>query len=161
VAAPERVTVIDTPTAADLEREALLRADADVVVMAAAVADYRPSAPSPDKRPKDGATWSIDLEPTADVLAVLGASRRPGQVLVGFAADTGNGGIERARDKRLAKNANLFVFNDVSRPDIGFDASDNEVVVLSSSGERTIEKAPKTVVAAAVLDEVERLLSAT
>jgi phosphopantothenoylcysteine decarboxylase/phosphopantothenate--cysteine ligase len=161
VAAPERVTVIDTPTAADLEREALLRADADVVVMAAAVADYRPAAPSPDKRPKDGATWSIDLEPTADVLAVLGASRRPGQVLVGFAADTGNGGIERARDKRLAKNANLFVFNDVSRPDIGFDASDNEVVVLSSSGERTIEKAPKTVVAAAVLDEVERLLSAT
>ena len=161
VAAPERVTVIETPTAADLEREALTRADADVVVMAAAVADYRPSAPSPDKRPKDGATWSIDLEPTADVLAALGASRRPGQVLVGFAADPGNGGIERAREKRLAKNADLFVFNDVSRPDIGFDASDNEVVVVSSNGERTIEKAPKTVVAAAVLDEVERLLSAT
>ena len=161
VAAPERVTVIETPTAADLEREALTRADADVVVMAAAVADYRPSAPSPDKRPKDGTKWSIDLEPTADVLAALGASRRPGQVLVGFAADTGNGGIERARAKRLAKNADLFVFNDVSRPDIGFDASDNEIVVLSGSGERTIEKAPKTVVAAAVLDEVERLLSAT
>lgn len=161
VAAPERVTVIETPTAADLEREALTRADADVVVMAAAVADYRPSAPSPDKRPKGGATWSIDLEPTADVLAALGASRRPGQVLVGFAADSGNGGIERARQKRLAKNADLFVFNDVSRPDIGFDASDNEVVVVSSNGERTIEKAPKTVVAAAVLDEVERLLSAT
>jgi phosphopantothenoylcysteine decarboxylase / phosphopantothenate---cysteine ligase len=161
VAAPERVTVIETPTAADLEREALTRADADVVVMAAAVADYRPSAPSPDKRPKGGATWSIDLEPTADVLAALGASRRPGQVLVGFAADSGNGGIERAREKRLAKNADLFVFNDVSRPDIGFDASDNEVVVVSSNGERTIEKAPKTVVAAAVLDEVERLLSAT
>jgi phosphopantothenoylcysteine decarboxylase/phosphopantothenate--cysteine ligase len=160
VAAPERVTVIETPTAADLEREALIRADADVVVMAAAVADYRPTTPSPDKRPKEGATWSIDLEPTADVLAALGASRRPGQVLVGFAADTGNGGIERAREKRLAKNADLFVFNDVSRPDIGFDASDNEVVVLSTSGERTIEKAPKTVVAAAVLDEVERLLSA-
>ena len=161
VAAPERVTVIETPTAADLEREALTRADADVVVMAAAVADYRPSAPSPDKRPKGGATWSIDLEPTADVLAALGASRRPGQVLVGFAADSGNGGIKRAREKRLAKNADLFVFNDVSRPDIGFDASDNEVVVVSSNGERTIKKAPKTVVAAAVLDEVERLLSAT
>ena len=161
VAAPERVRVIETPTAADLEREALTRADADVVVMAAAVADYRPSAPSPDKRPKGGATWSIDLEPTADVLAALGASRRPGQVLVGFAADSGNGGIKRAREKRLAKNADLFVFNDVSRPDIGFDASDNEVVVVSSNGERTIKKAPKTVVAAAVLDEVERLLSAT
>ena len=161
VAAPERVTVIETPTAADLEREALTRADADVVVMAAAVADYRPSAPSRDKRPKGGAMWSIDLEPTADVLAALGASRRPGQVLVGFAADSGNGGIERAREKRLAKNADLFVFNDIGRSDIGFDAPDNEVVVLSSGGERTIEKAPKTVVAAAVLDEVERLLSAT
>jgi phosphopantothenoylcysteine decarboxylase/phosphopantothenate--cysteine ligase len=161
VAAPEGVTVIQTPTAADLEREALIRADADVVVMAAAVADYRPSSPSPDKRPKDGSAWSVELEPTADVLAALGAANRAGQVLVGFAADVGTGGLERAREKRLAKNADLFVFNDVSRRDIGFDTFDNEVVVLSNNGERTIEKAPKRVVATAVLDEVERLLSAT
>jgi phosphopantothenoylcysteine decarboxylase / phosphopantothenate---cysteine ligase len=161
VAAPDGITVIQTPTAADLEREALTRADADVVVMAAAVADYRPSSPSSDKRPKDGSAWSVDLEPTADVLAALGAARRAGQVLVGFAAHTGIGGLERAREKRLAKNADLFVFNDVSRPDIGFDAPDNEVVVISNNGERTIEKAPKRVVAAAVLDEVERLLSTT
>jgi phosphopantothenoylcysteine decarboxylase / phosphopantothenate---cysteine ligase len=161
VAAPDGVTVVETPTAADLEREALTRGDADVVIMAAAVADYRPSTPSSDKRPKDGARWSIELEPTPDVLAALGASRRTGQVLVGFSAEAGTSGIERAREKRLAKKADLFVFNDVSRPDIGFDAPDNEVVVLSSNGERTIEKAPKTVVAAAVLDEVERLLSAT
>jgi phosphopantothenoylcysteine decarboxylase / phosphopantothenate---cysteine ligase len=160
VAAPEGVTVIETPTAADLEREALERADSDVVVMAAAVADYRPSSPSPDKRPKDGAAWPVELEPTADVLAALGAARRAGQVLVGFAADAGTGGLERAREKRLAKKADLFVFNDVSRADIGFDTPDNEVVVLSKNGERTIEKAPKAVVAAAVLDEVERLLSA-
>jgi phosphopantothenoylcysteine decarboxylase/phosphopantothenate--cysteine ligase len=161
VAAPDGVTVIQTPTVADLEREALTRADSDVVVMAAAVADYRPSTPSADKRSKDGAPWSIELEPTADVLAALGAARREGQVLVGFAADAGNGGLERAREKRLAKHADLFVFNDVSRPDIGFDVPHNEVVVVSDSGERTIEKAPKRVVAAAVLDEVERLLSAT
>jgi phosphopantothenoylcysteine decarboxylase/phosphopantothenate--cysteine ligase len=161
VAVPGGVTVVQTPTAADLEREALTRADADVVVMAAAVADYRPSTPTEDKRPKDGATWSVELEPTPDVLAAIGGARRAGQVLVGFAADTGNNGLERAREKRLAKNADLFVFNDVSRTDIGFDTLDNEVVVLSSNGERTIEKAPKTVVAAAVLDEVERLLSAT
>jgi phosphopantothenoylcysteine decarboxylase/phosphopantothenate--cysteine ligase len=95
------------------------------------------------------------------MLAAIGAARRPGQVIVGFAADEGEAGLERARDKRRAKNADLFVFNDVSRTDIGFDTLDNEVVVLSSNGERTIEKAPKTVVAAAVLDEVERLLSAT
>jgi phosphopantothenoylcysteine synthetase/decarboxylase len=80
-------------------------------------------------------------------------------VLVGFAADGADAGLARAREKRLAKNADLVVFNDVSRPDIGFDAADNEVVVLSGDGERTVEKSPKGVVAAAVLDEVERLLS--
>jgi phosphopantothenoylcysteine decarboxylase/phosphopantothenate--cysteine ligase len=161
VPAPPGITVVDTPTAADLEREALARADSDVVVMAAAVADYRPSSPSPDKRPKDGSAWSVELEPTTDVLAAIGAARHAGQVLVGFAADTGSQGLERAREKRVAKNADLFVFNDVSRPDIGFDAADNEVVVLTENGDRLIEKAPKRVVAAAVLDEVERLLSDT
>ena len=157
---PPGVTVVETPTAADLEREALARADADVIVMAAAVADYRPASPSDEKRAKDGAAWAVELEPTADVLAAIGAGRRAGQVIVGFAADHGDPGLARAREKRLAKNADLFVFNDVSRADIGFDAPDNEVVVLSENGEQTVEKAPKRVVAAAVLDEVERLLSA-
>ena len=161
VPAPPGVTLVETPTAADLEREALERSDADVVVMAAAVADYRPVAPLEDKRPKDGAEWEVSLEPTTDVLAAIGAQRRNGQVLVGFAADHGEAGLERARRKRVAKNADLFVFNDVSRADIGFDALENEVVVVSADGERAIAKAPKPLVAAAVLDEVERLLSAT
>jgi phosphopantothenoylcysteine decarboxylase / phosphopantothenate---cysteine ligase len=159
VSAPSGVTVVETPTAADLEREALARADADVIVMAAAVADYRPASPSEEKRPKDGAPWNVQLEPTADVLAAIGAGRKPGQVIVGFAAEHGDSGLARAREKRLAKNADLFVYNDVSRADIGFDGFDNEIVVLSANGERTVEKAPKRVVAAAVLDEVERLLS--
>ena len=159
VPAPAGVTVVETPTAADLEREALFRAEADVIVMAAAVADYRPPAPLTEKRPKDTATWTIELEPTSDVLAALGAARRPGQVLVGFAADGAAPGLERARAKRAAKGADLFVFNDVSRSDIGFDAPQNEVVVLSETGEHRVEKAPKREVAAAVLDEVERLLS--
>jgi len=161
VPAPTGVTLVETPTAADLEREALERADADVIVMAAAVADYRPAAPLQEKRPKDGVEWEVALEPTTDVLAAIGATRRNGQVLVGFAADHGATGLERARAKRIEKKADLFVFNDVSRPDIGFDAPENEVVVVSERGERTIEKAPKPVVAAAVLDEVERLLSST
>ena len=156
---PHGVTLVETPTAADLEREARARADADVIVMAAAVADYRPVAPLEEKRAKDGDSWSVDLAPTPDVLAAIGASRTTNQVLVGFAADRGENGLARARDKRAAKNADIFVFNDVGRPDIGFDAPDNEVVVLSAGGERTIAKAPKPVVAAAVLDEVERLLS--
>jgi len=161
VPAPAGVTLVETPTAADLEREALERVDADVIVMAAAVADYRPAAPLEEKRPKDDAAWEVALEPTTDVLTAIGARRRNGQVLVGFAADHGNTGLERARAKRIAKKADLFVFNDVSRTDIGFDALENEVVVVSERGERTIEKAPKPVVAAAVLDEVERLLSST
>jgi phosphopantothenoylcysteine decarboxylase / phosphopantothenate---cysteine ligase len=159
VPAPLGVTVVDTPTAADLERETLARKDADVIVMAAAVADYRPASPSDEKRVKDGEPWTVELQPTPDVLAAIGAGRRSGQVIVGFAADHGDSGLERAREKRRAKNADLFVFNDVSRADIGFDASDNEVVVLSDEGEQTVEKAPKRVVAAAVLDEIERLLS--
>jgi phosphopantothenoylcysteine decarboxylase/phosphopantothenate--cysteine ligase len=159
VPAPRGVTLVETPTAADLEREALERADADVIVMAAAVADYRPAEASGAKRPKDGDTWAVELEPTADVLSAIGSSRTAGQVLVGFAADHGETGLARARAKRVAKNADLFVFNDVSRDDIGFDVSDNEVVVVSEHGERTVEKSPKAVVAAAVLDEVERLLS--
>ena len=156
---PGDVTVVETPTAADLEREALARSNADVIVMTAAVADYRPSAPSASKRPKDARTWNVELEPTVDVLAVLGAARRPGQVLVGFAADGLDPGLERAREKRRAKGVDVMVFNDVSRGDIGFDAPDNEVVVLTEEGEREIPKAPKGVVAAVVLDEVERLLN--
>jgi len=157
---PVGIALVDTPTAADLEREALARADADVIVMAAAVADYRPAQPLDGKRPKEPAPWTLELEPTSDVLAALGAARRPDQVLVGFAADGAGRGLERAREKRLAKSADLFVFNDVSRTDIGFDAFDNEVIVLSEAGERHVGKAPKREIAAAVLDEVERLLPA-
>ncbi len=159
VPAPAGITVVETPTAADLEREALARADADVIVMAAAVADYAPSDALHRKRPKDDQSWTVVLEPTTDVLAALGAARRPGQVLVGFAADGAGEGLERARAKRIAKQVDLVVYNDVSRNDIGFDAPENEVVVLSGEGERNVPKAPKREIAAAVLDEVERLLS--
>ncbi len=159
VPAPAGVELVETPAAADLEREALARgADADVVVMAAAVADYRPAAARAGKRPKDRATWTVELEPTADVLAALGARRRDEQILVGFAADHGERGLERAREKLDRKGADLFVFNDVSRTDIGFDAVENEVTLVSAAGERTVRKAPKEEIAAAVLDEVERLL---
>jgi phosphopantothenoylcysteine decarboxylase/phosphopantothenate--cysteine ligase len=163
VAVPTGVELVQTPTAADLEREALARAgEAEVVVMAAAVADYRPASALAAKRAKDGAGWTVELEPTTDVLAELGARRRAGQVLVGFAAehpgDDGAAGLERARAKRANKGADLVVFNDVSRSDIGFDAPDNEVTLLSATGERALAKAPKDAIAAAILDEVERLL---
>ncbi len=159
VAAPPGVELVETPSAADLEREALARAaDADVVIMAAAVADYRPAEVLAAKRPKDRAGWTVELEPTVDVLASLGAERRPGRLLVGFAADQGELGLERARQKLTNKNADLFVFNDVGREDIGFDTADNEVTLVSAAGERLVAKASKPEIAAAVLDEVERLL---
>jgi len=159
VPAPAGVEVVETPTAEDLEREALSRApEADVVVMAAAVADYRPAEALAAKRPKDTATWTLELEPTTDVLSALGERRREGQLLVGFAAETGDAGLDRAREKLARKGADLFVLNDVSRPDIGFDASDNEVTLVAASGERSVAKAPKEEVAAAILDEVESLI---
>jgi phosphopantothenoylcysteine decarboxylase/phosphopantothenate--cysteine ligase len=158
VPAPAGVTVVQTPTAADVEREALARADADVIVMAAAVADYRPAAPETAKRPKDGAPWTVELTPTTDVLAALGASRSQEQVLVGFAADGASPGLDRAREKRIAKNADLIVFNDISREDIGFDTTENEVVLVSHGIEQHVAKAPKSDIAAAVLDEVERII---
>jgi phosphopantothenoylcysteine decarboxylase/phosphopantothenate--cysteine ligase len=159
VAVPEGVEVVPTPTAADLEREALARAgEADVVVMAAAVADYRPAEALSAKRPKDAASWTLELEPTTDVLATLGERRHDGQLLVGFAAETGDGGLERAREKLARKGADLFVWNDVARPDIGFDARDNEVVLVTAGGERVVPKAPKDEIAGAILDEVESLL---
>ena len=159
VPAPPGVELVETPAAADLEREALARgAGADVVIMAAAVADYRPAAALAAKRPKDRSVWTVELEPTTDVLAALGAARSPGQVLVGFAADEGEQGLARAREKLEGKNADLFVYNDVARADIGFDSVDNEVTLVSGHGERTVAKAPKVEIAAAILDEVERLL---
>ena len=156
---PAGVAVVETPTAAELAEEALARADADVVLMAAAVADYRPVRGAADKRSKDAERMDVELEPTEDVLAELGRRRSNGQVLVGFAADHGTPGLERARAKLVAKAVDLVVFNDVSRADIGFDAADNEVVIFSTSGERAVGKAPKSSIAAAVLDEVERLLA--
>jgi phosphopantothenoylcysteine decarboxylase/phosphopantothenate--cysteine ligase len=126
--------------------------------MAAAVADYRPAEPSREKRPKDGEPWTVELEPTADVLRQLGQQRRDGQVLIGFAADRGEAGLARAREKLAAKHTDLIVFNDVSRDDIGFDATDNEVVLVSAAGERRIQKAPKERIASEIVDEIVKLL---
>ena len=155
---PGRVELVPAPTAAELEREMLARADADVVVMAAAVADYRPVAPTTKKRPKNREPWTVTLEPTGDVLWQLGERRHDGQLLVGFAADRGERGLARAREKLLAKKSDLIVFNDVSRDDIGFDTSENEVVLVSSTGERRIRKAPKERIAGEILDEIAELM---
>jgi len=156
--APAGVEVVPAPTAADLGREMLARADADVVVMAAAVSDYRPGNPESGKRPQDKEPWTITLEPTDDVLAELGRRKRNGQILVGFAAEGSEDGLERARGKLANKNGNLFVYNDVSQPGVGFESEDNEIVLLSALGERKLGRRSKEECAVAILDEVEALL---
>jgi phosphopantothenoylcysteine decarboxylase/phosphopantothenate--cysteine ligase len=158
LAPPSGVEVVETPTAADLEREALSRAGADVIVMAAAVADYRAPEPVNGKRPKDGAPWSLELTATTDIARALGEGRSAGQVLVAFGAEHGAAGLERKRAMLTDKNVDLVVYNDVGRTDIGFDSPDNEVTLITARGDRLVERAPKTAIAAAILDEIERLI---
>jgi phosphopantothenoylcysteine decarboxylase/phosphopantothenate--cysteine ligase len=158
VTAPTGIRVIETPTAAAMLAEARAHADADLVLMAAAVADYRPAAPTEAKRTKGNDTWRVELEPTTDILRALAEQRTDGQIFVGFAADQGEPGLARAREKLVAKGVDLVVYNDVSREDIGFDVPENEVVLIGADGERRLEKAPKDRIAAAIVDTVEELL---
>jgi phosphopantothenoylcysteine decarboxylase/phosphopantothenate--cysteine ligase len=158
VPVPTGIEIVPAPTAADVGREILARGDADVVVMAAAVSDYTPGKPEEGKRPKDREPWTITLEPTDDVLAELGRRKHNGQILVGFAAEGGESGLERAKAKLANKNGNLFVYNDVSQPGVGFESEDNELVLLSSRGEKKIGRRSKEECAVAILDEVEALL---
>jgi len=155
---PRGIEVVETPTAAAMLDEALAHGDADVVLMAAAVADYRPAEAAAEKRPKDEHVWQVTLEPTTDVLRTLGERRSNGQVLIGFAADHGEPGLARAREKLERKRVDLVVYNDVSRSDIGFDAGDNEVVLITAAGERRVTKAPKDRIAVTIVDTAEELL---
>jgi len=155
---PVAVETIPTPSAEAMRDAALALADVDVALLAAAVADYRPAETLAGKRPKDERPWTVELEPTVDIARELGERKRPGQVLVLFGAEHGDAGLERKRGMLESKHADLVVFNDVGRADIGFDAEENEVVLLTQDGERAVPKAPKARIAAAVLDAVEDLL---
>ena len=157
--APAGVEVVATPTAADLEREALARGDADVILMAAAVADYRPASAGRRKRPKDGATWTIELD--ADGRHRPRARRRaarPGRCSSRSAPSTAPRGSSASGRCCGDKNVDLVVYNDVGRGDIGFDSPDNEVTLITADGDRVVPQAPKPAIAGAILDEVERLL---
>jgi phosphopantothenoylcysteine decarboxylase/phosphopantothenate--cysteine ligase len=156
---PHGVETIPTPSAESMRDAALALADVDVALLAAAVADYRPVEAIAGKRPKDERGWTLELQPTEDIAGALGARKRPGQVLVAFGAEHGAEGLARKRAMLDTKNADLVVFNDVGRADIGFDSGENEVVLVSRDGERTVPKTSKPQVAAAILDEVERFLT--
>ena len=149
------VTRVDVETAADMEHAVGAAAEgADVVVMAAAVADFRPKRSTTQKLSKEEGLPELVLEPTPDILAGLAARRRPGQVLVGFAAET-HEVLERGRRKLARKGVDLLVVNDVSAPGAGFDHDTNAVVILGAAGSaQEIPLTSKDAVANAVLDSV-------
>ncbi len=157
---PEGVVVRAVETAAELgEACADEFARCDVLLMAAAVADFRPIAPADTKLKKHAADApdAIALEPTPDVLSGLAAARRADQTIVGFAAEHGDGALAYAREKLVRKGLDAIVVNDISRPDIGFDVPENEVTIITAGGERAVPRAAKAAIADAILDEVERL----
>jgi phosphopantothenoylcysteine decarboxylase/phosphopantothenate--cysteine ligase len=135
---------------------------ADVVVMAAAVADYAPAHQAGEKISKADGPLTLTLERTRDILADLARmpSRASGTpVLVGFAAETGDA-VAKARAKRAKKDVDLIVANDVSQPGVGFDAETNAVTLVSATSERAVPLQSKDRIAAAILDRVEELMRA-
>jgi phosphopantothenoylcysteine decarboxylase/phosphopantothenate--cysteine ligase len=149
------ITRVDVETAADMEQAMGAAADgADVVVMAAAVADFRPKATAGTKLSKEDGLPELVLEPTTDILAGLARRRPPGQVIVGFAAET-HDVLERGRRKLERKGVDLLVVNDVSAPGAGFDHDTNAVVILGADA--NVDEVPltsKDAVGNAVLDRV-------
>ncbi len=170
VAGPTRLepptveTLVRVRSAAQMH-EAVMKvaADADAIVMAAAVADYTPAAPAPGKIAKDDAPLALALERTRDILADLGAMRAalrsPAPVLVGFAAETEDV-VGKARAKRERKQVDLVVANDVSHDDRGFDAPTNAVTIVGPGGDEQVPLQSKERVASIILDRVEGLLRA-
>jgi phosphopantothenoylcysteine decarboxylase/phosphopantothenate--cysteine ligase len=154
-----RVRYLDVVSAADVltacEQEFPA---ADVLLMAAAVADFRPAQAAASKLKKEGRDGlELRLEPTPDVLSGLAAARTPGQVLVGFAAEHGEGAIAYGRGKLERKGLDAVVVNDISRADIGFDGDHNEVTIVTATAEQRVERASKAEVARAICDAVTKL----
>jgi phosphopantothenoylcysteine decarboxylase/phosphopantothenate--cysteine ligase len=151
---PEPFETVSVESAEEMFDAVMSRfADVDVVIMAAAVADFRPKAVAGEKLKKRDGVPEIVLEPTPDILGALGAAK-DGQLLVGFAAETENV-REHAADKLARKQVDLMVANDVSAPDCGFEVDTNRAMLLDSSG--TVEETPllsKVALAGVILDRV-------
>lgn len=162
IAAPSGVDVVRVRSAADMHREVMARAAGmDVIVMAAAVADYTPEEVSAEKIAKSDGPMTLRLKRTPDILADLGqvrastGSARP--VLVGFAAETEDV-LARARKKRASKRVDMIVANDVSRPDAGFEVETNAVTIVTAGEEEAVDLQSKMQVAERILNQVEKVL---
>jgi phosphopantothenoylcysteine decarboxylase / phosphopantothenate---cysteine ligase len=159
--APPGVARVDVETAAELK--AALEEEFDsshVLLMAAAPADFRPRVAQEQKIAREGGDGlDLNLEATDDILAALGAARRPDQTVVGFAAETSAAGIDRAREKLERKGADAIVLNDVSRSEIGFESPANEVVIVERDAATEVPLASKEEIAEAILDRIQALRS--
>ena len=154
---PEGVDYVSITTAAELCQSVLSRAeDCDIVIQAAAPADFRPKSMSVEKIKKTGRGLTLELENTTDIAAALGARKREGQILVAFAAETSNL-TRNARQKLEKKNADLVVANDVTRPGAGFQGDTNAVTIFSRTDAREIPMNGKREIAEAILDRVAEL----
>jgi phosphopantothenoylcysteine decarboxylase / phosphopantothenate---cysteine ligase len=159
--APHGVRVVAVETAAEMQAAVEAEGDADVIVMAAAVADFRPKAAAEGKIKKQDGVPEIVLEPTPDILAGLGAAKRRGQVLVGFAAETDDL-LANAGAKLRAKHLDLIVANDVAAPGVGFGHDTNAVTLLRPDADPvTVELRDKRAIAREILDLVVEIRSAT
>jgi phosphopantothenoylcysteine decarboxylase/phosphopantothenate--cysteine ligase len=155
--APAGVRRIDVETAAQLAEAAEAEfGEAQVLLMAAAPADFRTTEAASGKLQRSG-SLELSLEPTADILAALAAKRSEGQTIVGFAAEHGGDAVERARGKLRRKGADMIVLNDVSDPEIGFESERNAVTLIRAEGETEVPIASKDEIAEAILGEVDRL----
>jgi phosphopantothenoylcysteine decarboxylase/phosphopantothenate--cysteine ligase len=156
---PAGVKRIDVETTAELSYETVERFETQhVLLMAAAPADFRTEPITGKIKRQD--SLNLNLQPTEDILARLAGERGEGQTLVGFAAEHGGDAVARARAKLARKGADLIVLNDVSDPTIGFESPENEVLLVTAADEEEVPKAPKDVVAEAILDRVDRLRAA-
>jgi phosphopantothenoylcysteine decarboxylase / phosphopantothenate---cysteine ligase len=149
------VRQVEASTAAEMHAEVMGRLpDVDILIMAAAVADYRVAeGPAGGKVGKGRDEWTIDLAATTDILCDV-AEHHKGQFIVGFAAEYGLEGLGRARAKMERKKLDMIVFNDISRTDIGFDSDFNEVRILTKDSEVLLARAPKETIAELILDNV-------
>jgi phosphopantothenoylcysteine decarboxylase/phosphopantothenate--cysteine ligase len=151
------IEYVDVGSAAELAGACDARFDAcDVLLMAAAVADYRPAEARDGKIKKDqaGGELNLSLVRTTDVLSVLSERRRPDQLVVGFAAEHGDGALAYGREKLVRKKLDAIVVNDIGGAGIGFESTDNEVWIVTADEERHVPKASKGRIAAAILDAV-------
>ncbi|GAB6137499.1 bifunctional phosphopantothenoylcysteine decarboxylase/phosphopantothenate--cysteine ligase CoaBC [Halanaerobaculum tunisiense] len=156
---PKGCETITVTTAQEMYQKVINRQESqDVIIMAAAIADYRVAEVAEDKIKKQSGSLTLNLERTKDILATLGRNKSTGQVLAGFAAES-NDLVANAQAKLKAKQADLIVANDITATNAGFQAEDNQVTLISQQEKKELPAANKAVIAGQILDKIDQILN--